>query len=281
MRDRLLLPFALGFGMVMLLPGIWRIAGDLEIFALFMGTALSISALPVIARILLDLGLLGKNLGGIIMTAATINDVVGWSLFALILNSISANVSLGLNLGLTLGLFFLTAGMIYLNIKRGAKLPGIELAAAAMFVISAASESLGAHAVFGAFMAGIVLSLSRESRDLVLKTIYMPVMGILAPIYFVSIGMKTDFAVNFDLPIILLVLIIACTGKIVGAGIGALASGMQARESAAIGLGLNARGAMEIVLASAALDYDLIGAMAGRLSGMGSPAIGFSLNAPG
>ena len=208
MRDRLLLPFALGFGMVMLLPGIWRIAGDLEIFALFMGTALSISALPVIARILLDLGLLGKNLGGIIMTAATINDVVGWSLFALILNSISANVSLGLNLGLTLGLFFLTAGMIYLNIKRGAKLPGIELAAAAMFVISAASESLGAHAVFGAFMAGIVLSLSRESRDLVLKTIYMPVMGILAPIYFVSIGMKTDFAVNFDLPIILLVLII-------------------------------------------------------------------------
>jgi Kef-type K+ transport system membrane component KefB len=85
----IVLPFAMGLEMVVLLPGLWRNPNvDLGIFALFMGTALSISALPVIARILIDLDLLKKELGGIIIGAATINDIVGWSIFALITQSL-------------------------------------------------------------------------------------------------------------------------------------------------------------------------------------------------
>ncbi|MCX6674103.1 MAG: cation:proton antiporter, partial [Methanothrix sp.] len=104
-----ILPFAFGFGMVVLMPQLWGIPfEDLWIFALFMGTALSISALPVIARILMDLDLLKTELGGMIMGAATIDDIVGWSIFALILSSLKTNISLGLNLGFTAGVLLVT-----------------------------------------------------------------------------------------------------------------------------------------------------------------------------
>src|SRR5512136_1999096 len=83
-------------------------------------------------------------------------------------------------------------------------------------------------------------------------------MTILAPIYFVSIGLKTNFAANFDLTIVLLVFFVACIGKIIGASLGAVIGGMAERKALAVGFGLNARGAMEVVLASAALDYGLI-----------------------
>ena len=83
-------------------------------------------------------------------------------------------------------------------------------------------------------------------------------MTILAPIYFVSIGLKTNFAANFDLTIVLLVFFVACVGKIMGAGLGAIAGGMAQRKALTVGFGLNARGAMEIVLATVALDYGLI-----------------------
>lgn len=255
----LILPFTLGFSMVIILPDLWGIPGDLRIFALFMGTALSISALPVIARILLDLGLLCEDIGGTIVTAATINDTIGWLLFSFILYIMNAQSSLGLSVGMTVGIFLLTAQMLYLRIKGDPPAaPRIVTMAIAILLISAASELLGFHAIFGVFMAGIVLSLRRDIKDLVLLRISPLVMGVLGPLYFGSIGLKVNFATNFDLTIILLVLMVASVGKVLGAGIGARATGMNSRESLAIGLGLNARGAMEIVLASAALEYGLI-----------------------
>jgi Kef-type K+ transport system membrane component KefB len=107
-------------------------------------------------------------------------------------------------------------------------------------------------------LAGAILSKRRARRDLILKKIYFLVMVILAPIYFCSIGIKTNFIDYFDLAMVLLVYTVACIGKILGAGLGAAASGVEGRKTTAIGFGLNARGAMEIVLASAALDYGLI-----------------------
>jgi len=261
----IILPFALGFGIVVLIPGIWGIPlGDLRIFALFMGTALSISALPVIARILMDLNLLKTDLGAMIITAATIDDLVGWSLFALILSSLNSGTSIGLNLTLTLGFFGLLVFIIYLTNKNAAcqssYLMGglLDIIAMVMLAASIVSEFIGAHGIFGAFLAGVILSERGARRDFILKKTYMPVMTILAPIYFVSIGLKTNFAANFDMAIVLLVFSVACIGKILGAGLGALIGGMTERKALAVGFGLNARGAMEIVLATAALDYGLI-----------------------
>ncbi|MDD2755138.1 MAG: cation:proton antiporter [Methanothrix sp.] len=260
-----ILPFAFGFGMVVLMPQLWGIPFEgFWIFALFMGTALSISALPVIARILMDLDLLKTELGGMIMGAATIDDIVGWSIFALILGSLKTNVSLGLNLGLALGFLVVTACILYLTDKNRTRLKSplgsgiMDLIALAMLAASIAAEFLGAHGIVGAFLAGVILSLRHSRRDLILKKTYLPIMTILAPIYFVSIGLKANFVTNFDLTVVLLVFFVACVGKIMGAGLGAIAGGMAQRKALAVGFGLNARGAMEIVLATAALDYGLI-----------------------
>jgi Kef-type K+ transport system membrane component KefB len=260
-----ILPFAMGFGMVMLAPRLWGVPlQDQGLFALFMGTALAISALPVIARILMDLDLLKTDLGGMIMGAATIDDIIGWSIFALILSSMKTNISLGLNLGFSAGVLVVTACILYLTDRNKAwledPLPGgiIDLIALAMLAASITSEFIGAHGIFAAFLAGVILSQRSARRILILKKTYLPVMMVLAPIYFVSIGLKTNFVANFDLAIVLLVFSVACIGKITGASLGAMSGGITKRRALAVGFGLNARGAMEIVLASAALDYGLI-----------------------
>ena len=260
-----ILPFALGFGMVTLAPRLWSVPlQDQGLFALFMGTALSISALPVIARILMDLDLLKTELGGMIMGAATIDDIIGWSIFALILSGLKTNISLALNLGFTAGVLVVTIGILYLTGKNRAWLKSplaggiIDLTALTMLAASIVSEFIGAHGIFAAFLAGVILSQRCSRRDLILGKTYRPVMMVLAPIYFASIGLKTNFVANFDLAIVLLVFSAASIGKITGASLGAIFGGMTGRKALAIGFGLNARGAMEIVLASAALDYGLI-----------------------
>jgi Kef-type K+ transport system membrane component KefB len=249
----------------MLAPRLWSVPfQDHGIFALFMGTALSISALPVIARILMDLDLLKTELGGMIMGAATIDDIIGWSIFALILGSLKTNISLALNLGFTVGVLVVTAGILYLTEKNRAWLKSplgsviIDLTALAMLAAAIASEFVGVHGIFAAFLAGVILSQRSTRRDLILKKTYRSVMMVLAPIYFASIGLKTNFVANFDLAIVLLVFSVACIGKITGASLGAVFGGITKRRALAVGFGLNARGAMEIVLASAALDYGLI-----------------------
>jgi Kef-type K+ transport system membrane component KefB len=199
-----------------------------------------------------------------IMGVATIDDIIGWSIFALILSSMKTNISLGLNLGFSAGVLVVTACILYLTDRNKAWLEApfsggiIDLIALAMLAASITSEFIGAHGIFAAFLAGVILSQRSARRILILKKTYLPVMMVLAPIYFVSIGLKTNFVANFDLAIVLLVFSVACIGKITGASLGAMSGGITKRRALAVGFGLNARGAMEIVLASAALDYGLI-----------------------
>ena len=258
----ILLPFALGFSMVVLLPGVWGVpAAKLWIFALFMGTALSISALPVIARILMDLDLLNKELGAMILTAATIDDMTGWTLFALILSFLNIGGNLWINLCMTLGISALTVCLIYLRAKYSASDlldRVVALTALAMLAISFMAEFSGSNGIFGAFLSGLVLSQAPRKRDTISGLAYPVVMWVLAPIYFASIGLKANYAASFDPVIVLLILMVACIGKLLGAGLGAIAGGIGKRDALAVGFGMNARGAMEIVLASVALDYHLI-----------------------
>lgn len=259
------LPFALGFGIVILLPWLWGIpSGDLRIFALFMGTALSISALPFIARILIDLNLMKTELGIMIITASTIDDIIGWSLFALILSILNTGLGLALNLGLTIGAFALTIYIIYLEggndaIQHSRHIGSlIDIIAISMLAVSFAAEAIGTHGIVCAFLSGVILSERRERRDRILNNVRPIAIGILSPIYFASVGLKADFVTNIDPIIVTLIFIAACAGKIIGASCGAMAGGIAKKEARAIGFGMNARGAMEIALASAALDYGLI-----------------------
>ena len=269
----ILLPFILGFGMVVMFPNMWReyFKGETFYFAMFMGTALSISALPVIARTLMDLDLLNTDMGMIIIGTATINDLVGWSLFAFILSNFAPNSIINISpymtfiLVLVLFIFMLTIGRAWAQIaliwlKSHLPWPRAFLGTTTILILltSACAEGIGIHAVFGAFLVGLAFSQNFEKRDEAHEIVYQFVMYFFAPLYFVSIGLQANFVASFDLVLVLVVLLVACIGKVLGVMLGLRVSKMPWRQSAVIGFALNARGAMEMILATVARDAGLI-----------------------
>lgn len=267
-----ILPFALGFGLVVLFPALWGQMDRPLLLALFMGTALSISALPVIARILMEMDLLSSRIGMTIMTSAMINDLVGWVLFAFILRNLG-RAGLDGNILKTLGLM-LTYTALILSFGRWLVRPVINstrlfqnwsgglLTFVAVLIMLAAvgAEQIGIHAIFGAFLAGMALSQGHNPKqEKTITAMIQPfALNFFAPLYFVSVGLKANFSSQFDGSLCILIFLVACLGKIIGAGLGAKWGGMRWREALAVGVGLNARGAIEIILASVALDYHLI-----------------------
>ncbi len=269
----IVIPFVLGFGMIFLFPDIWRdhFQGKLMFFAMFMGTALSISALPVIARTLMDLDLMKTDMGMIITGAATIDDLVGWSLFAFILSNFAPESILDIPPYMTFVLvfllfaFMLTVGRtlaqkVQKRLEFSLTWPGSFLGITTVFILLAAAcaEAIGIHAVFGAFLVGLAFSQGLEKRDDAHEMIHQFVMYFFAPLYFVSIGLRADFVASFDLTLVLAVLMIACIGKIFGVTLGLIISKLPLRQSAVIGVAMNARGAMEMILATVAKDAGLI-----------------------
>jgi Kef-type K+ transport system membrane component KefB len=269
----IVVPFVMGFGMVVLFPDLWTGHFNVEklLFAMFMGTALSISALPVIARILMDLDLMNTDIGMTVIGAATINDLVGWSLFAFILSNFAPYSIINIPpymtflLILLLFTFMLTIGRALAQgalklLKSYMPWPGSFLGITAVLILIAAAcaEAIGVHAVFGAFLVGLAFSQNLEKRDAAHEMVYQFVMYFFAPLYFVSIGLRANFVASFDLVLVLVVLSIACIGKVLGVTLGLRASKMPWKQSAVIGFALNARGAMEMILATVAKDAGLI-----------------------
>ncbi len=267
----MLAPFLLGFLPALAAPS-WFGAADISpvLFASFVGIAMAITALPVIAKILLDLKLFHTDVAVTIVSAAIVNDLLGWIAFAFILSLIGLGespFSPVVTGGLTLAFaaLMLTVGRWAIHktlpwIQAHSQWPAGVLAFAISLGLMAAAftEWIGVHAIFGAFLLGIAIGDSSHLRQRTRKTIDHFVSSVFAPIFFAGIGLKADFAANFDLPLVLAVLAIATVGK-VGAGWAAAKwCRFTSREAWAIGFGMNARGAMEIVLGLLALEAGVI-----------------------
>lgn len=266
-------PFVLGFVFAWYMP--WQLGkeegADLLIFALFMATALSISALPVIAKTLLDLNLYRTDMGMLVVASAVLNDLVGWIAFAVILGmlgSAATALSIAQTILLTFAfvLFMLTIGRWGVNatlpwVQAHSSWPGgvLGYVLSLCLIAAAFTEWIGIHAIFGSFLAGVALGDSKHLSERTRTTIDQFISFIFAPLFFASIGLKVNFVQNFDLQLILLVLVIAIIGKVFGCGLAARFSGLGKRESWAVGFGLNARGAMEIILGLLALQNGIIG----------------------
>lgn len=262
------LPFGLGWLVAWRMPEWFGLEpGRRE--ALFFATALSISALPVIARTLMDLRLHRSELGVVVIGAAVINDLVGWLCFAVVIGSAPlwgggpAATSIAT---LVVALGALTVGRWAVHRALGVVLrhtswPGGVLAFALALALfgAAATTWLGLHAVFGAFLAGVALGDSSHLRGVTRTTIGDFVGHFFAPLFFGSIGLAVDYAASFDPLLCAAVLVVACAGKVLGCGLGARWSGVPPREAWAIGFALNARGSMEVVLGLLALRAGLIG----------------------
>lgn len=269
----MLLPFVTGFAAAWLAPqcfGVAAGAADHLLFALFLGTAMAISALPVIARILLDLKLFKSEVGMVIIAAAIFNDVAGWLVFSFILSMVGQNGDSGA-VGATIvyivafSVFMLTVGRFLCNralpwVQNRLSWPGGVLALSlGLCLLSAAfTEAIRIHAILGAFIAGIAIGDSPHLREHARVIMHQFVTNFFAPLFFVSIGLKVDFLQHFDWLIVSIVLVLAFAGKVVGASLGARLGGMALRPALAVGFGLNARGAMEIILGTLAYEAGLI-----------------------
>ncbi len=268
----LIIPFFLGFIIPYSFPSFFGSdsQGDRLIAALFMGTAMAISALPVIVRIMMDLKLFKTRIGMLVVASAMVDDIIGWMIFSIILGIIGKGgiVSIGNTLLLTVGftVFMLTVGRGLLNrllpwVNRKLAWPGglLSLSLAFCFLAAAFTESIGIHAVFGAFIIGIALGDSEHMSERAKEIVHQFINNIFAPLFFVAIGLKVNFIANFEPWLIMVVLVIAFAGKIIGSGMGARLGGFTWRESLAAGFGMNARGAMGIILGTVALENGLIG----------------------
>ena len=271
----MLIPFASGFLVAWEFPTLFGIADEHYrlLFSLFLGTALSISALPVISRILIDMNMFKTKIGTIIIASAMFNDLIGWLIFSFILGMMHTNGGEGDSVWLTIayivgfGLFMLTIGKIIIDrslpwIQKKLSWPGgvLSISLGICFLCGAFTESIGLHAILGAFIAGIAFGDSVHLNEKAREIIHQFVTNIFAPFFFVSIGLKVNFVSNFDVQLVVIILVLAYIGKVVGASLGAYWGGFTKNESLAVGFGMNARGAMEIILGTLALNAGLINA---------------------
>jgi Kef-type K+ transport system membrane component KefB/mannitol/fructose-specific phosphotransferase system IIA component (Ntr-type) len=266
-------PFALGFALARLFPHALgqQPGADSLVFALFFATAVGISALPVAVRILMDLDLYRTDFGMVVVAACVLIDLVGWMVFALILGLAGVGEVDRLPLYVTLGL---TVGFTALVLTVGRSLfhrmlpwlqaythwPGgvLGFAMTAALFGAAFTEWIGVHAILGSFMVGVAIGDSPHLREHTRMVIDQFVSFIFAPLFFASIGLRVNFAVNFDFGLVLAIVIVATVTKLAGGVLGARLAGIAAREAWAVGFALNARGAMEIILGLLALRVGLI-----------------------
>jgi Kef-type K+ transport system membrane component KefB/mannitol/fructose-specific phosphotransferase system IIA component (Ntr-type) len=268
-------PFALGMAAGTLAPAAFGYesgGASPAVFALFLGTALAISALPVIARTLVDLNLHRTDLGMLVVGAAVVNDLAGWILFGLAVGSFrgagGADGSIAGILVRVLGFAALVLSLGRLAARHGlawlarwTRPPAgpVPFVVAFGFLAAGLTEWLGVGAMLGAFLAGVAMGGALQSGPRTLVALERLVSTVFAPLFFASIGLRTNFVHNFDGPLVLALIAIACVGKVLGCAGAARWSGMPRREAWAVGFGMNARGAMEIALALLALQYGLIG----------------------
>ncbi len=268
----LVVPLAFGFGLGWLLPDDFVGAeGDRLVFALFLAVALSISALPVVAKVLSDMGLMRRNVGQITIAAGVANDLVGWLLLGGVIGFHSGGDAGVIGQVVTFGAVLAFVGLSLtvgqrvvdgaLRRARSSAQPFSSVLGTTVLsalVAGAATQALGVEAVMGAFIAGIVVGRSRYLSDDVRHALEGVSRAVFAPIFFATAGLYVDLGAVLS-PSVLLwtVVIIAVAGaaKLIGSFAGGRVAGLSNLEGLAVGIGLNARGALEIVVAT--LGYGL------------------------
>jgi Kef-type K+ transport system membrane component KefB len=266
----LLFPFGLGLVAALSFPSVAGKSAGIEPlpFALFFGAAMAISALPVIARILLDLKLLKSELGILILASAMLDDIFGWLIFSVVLGMCGADSGASLWHVLVGMLIFAIAVFAIVRPVLERVLPRLQSLRGGPAVVvapllalalggAAVTEAIGTHAVIGAFLVGVVVR-TEQLRRHIHEVIEQFVANAFATLYFATIALRVDFVESFSPRLVLLVLGIACAGKLLGAAFGARAAGKTVRDAIATAAGLNARGAMEIVLGELALQHGII-----------------------
>ena len=267
----LVIPFIIGFSICYYAPGFFGVSeSDSLVFSLFMATIMGMTALPVIARILMDLNIFKSRLGMLIIASAMIVDLVCWLIFTIILSMMGTSHSssgVGQTIVFTLGftILMLTFGRAVLNrvlpwVNKKLAWPGglLSLSLALCFLAAAFTEYIGIHAIFGALIIGVALGDSEHMSERAKEIVHQFINNIFAPLFFVSIGLYINVLQSFNLTLVVAILLIAFVSKTIGASLGARLGGLNKNQSLAVGMGMNTHGTLEIILGTLALRAGLI-----------------------
>lgn len=266
------IPWVSGFALGWMIPAAYLAhPNDRLIFSLFIAVAMSISAVPVIAKILIDLDLMRRDLGLVILAAGILDDTVGWLMLSIVaglaahgvidlrsLISILVAVSLFVLFCYYVGANLAVRIMRWVDDRAFAEHAGVSTMVAIAMVCAIVTQAIGIHAVFGAFVAGTMLGRSARIRKNHRDELEAATIGVFAPLFFAYSGLKVDVFALEGVGVLMLVLAVAIVGKLVGCTAGSLFSGLGLRESLAVGVGMNARGGMEIIVALIGLSLGIL-----------------------
>jgi len=273
-------PFLLGIGLSLLIYTSLASANvSFTAFALFIGVAMSITAFPVLARIIEERGLTKTHLGSTAIACAAVDDVTAWCLLAIVIAIAKANGLAGSLMTIVLTLLFIGV-MLFLLKPRAERLIDerfrngsmskriLTLILVIVFTSSLLTEVIGIHALFGAFLAGVIMPSHEGLRNFLRERIEPFSAGFLLPLFFAFTGLRTQIGLLDDWQSWLMcvaVIGVAIAGKLGGSMIAARWTGMNWQESFSLGALMNTRGLVELIVLN--LGYDL-GILPPKIFGM-------------
>jgi K+:H+ antiporter len=268
-------PFACGFALGQYLPA--SILPDPThrlIGSLFLGTALSISSVKIVAMVVREMNFMRRDLGQVIVASAIIDDTIGWIIIAIILSlathgsidgpSLAKSILgtlLFLAISLTIGRRLVFTLIRWANDTLVSEVPIISVILLLMGGMALATQLIGVHTVLGAFVAGILVGESPILTKHIDQQLRGLILGLFMPVFFGLAGISADLTILRDPSLLALtvgLIFIACVGKFAGAFAGGLFGRLSTRESLALGCGMNARGSTEVIIATIGLSMGVL-----------------------
>ncbi|SFS99582.1 cation:proton antiporter domain-containing protein [Halostagnicola kamekurae] len=271
----ILVPFVTGFALGWFLPSEFIVsADDRLVFSLFVATAMSISAIPVIAKILLELDVIRRDIGQLILAAGMVDDTIGWILLATVaglartgvadLDSAAVtivSVLAFLGAAFTIGRRIIADTIRWVDNVIGGDIAMISTVMLFTLAAGALTQYMGLEAILGAFVVGVLAGQVKRFSYRVRHVFEAVTLAIFAPLFFAIAGLRMDVTVLAD-PLVfgvgLVVLSVACIGKFGGIVSVSGLAGLSKWEGITIGGGMNARGAMEIIVATIGLGLGIL-----------------------
>jgi Kef-type K+ transport system membrane component KefB len=266
----IIIPFTLGMGLAYFIYLSFSPEGvPFTSFGLFLGISMSITAFPVLARIAQEKGIHKTRLGTVVITCAAIDDITAWSLLAVVIAIVKAGSFLSSfpSILLSVCYVFLMIKLVRPFLKRIGDLhanrenlnkPVVAIFFFVLIISAYTTEIFGIHALFGAFMAGMVMPDNMKFKQLFIEKVEDVAVVLLLPLFFVYTGLRTQIGLLNDpylWKVCALVILVAITGKFVGSALTAKFVGQSWKDSLTIGALMNTRGLVELVALN--IGYDL------------------------
>src|SRR5437763_6537130 len=269
------LPFACGMLLGHFLPdSLLPDPNKRLITSLFLGTALSISSVKIVATVVRDMGVMRRNVGQVILASAIVDDTIGWIIIAITFGlagqenfswlSVFVNVGgtlLFLAFSFTLGRRLVFRVIQFTNDHFRGEAPVIAAILVVMGTFALISQLIGVHTVLGAFVAGVLVGESPILTEEIDRQFRGVVAGLFMPVFFGLAGLSADLTVLKDPELALLtvgLIVIASVGKAAGAITGGYFGGLTLKESSALAMGMNARGSTEVIVATIGLSMGML-----------------------